>query len=109
MCQAVSGDSALNDVSLLIGSLLDFNELPFDSKFFDFEGENIIVWSDEDDKEKIYSIRLTQQEFAAQLEVAKQELQGFIKKVEVWTLENYQTDPNRLFEGISHYLFFEYR
>ena len=161
-----TSNSTLNDVSLLIGSLLSFNELPFNSKFvdalykkeelalvggllfeqndlkigasccadyqdwvdvvddiktgafpwmghdpspwFDFEGNNIIVWSDEDDKNNSYSIKLTQQEFDEQLEIAKQKLQDFLKIVEVWALENYKTDPDRLVQGLRHYLFAEY-
>ena len=76
--------------------------------WFDFEGDNIIVWSDEDDKENSYSIRLTQKEFAEQLQVAQQELQAFLKIAKVWALEYYQADPDRLVQGLSRYLFVEY-
>ena len=160
------GNSTLNDVSLLIGSLLNFNELPFNSKFvdalykkeelalvggllfeqnnltiaasccadfqdwkvvasdikreaspwmghnptpwFDFDADKIIVWSDEDDRKNSYAIELTQQEFAEQLEIAKQQMQGFLKIAEVWTIENYHTDPSKLVEGMRHYLFSDY-
>ena len=161
----LTSNSTLNDVSLLIGSLLDFNELSLNSKFvdalykeeelalvggllfeqnglkigasccadfqeweivaeeiksgispwighdpspwFEFKGKNIIVWS-EDDRENSYSIQLTQTEFSEQLEIAKQELQGFLEIVKAWALENYKVDYKRLVKGINHYLFVKY-
>ena len=161
----MTGNSSLNDVSLLIGSLLAFNDLSFNSEFFnalfkeeelalvggllfeqnnrvigasccadfqdwssvvdeikkksspwmghspshwfEFENENIILWSEDEVIENAYSIRLTQHEFNKQFLKAKQELNYFAKKIEVWAAENCYADCSNFLNGIKHYLLFE--
>ncbi|MEL6927699.1 MAG: hypothetical protein AAFO95_03580 [Cyanobacteria bacterium J06600_6] len=162
----MTSQSTLNDISLLIGSLLSFNQLQLDPRFTDaldkkdelalvggllfeqnslkiaasccadfqdwriavnaikagvspwmghnpspwcdFDDGNIIVWSDEDSLEDSYFITLTQAQFVEQLENAQQELQAFLKKVEVWALQNYQREPRKLVEGLRRYLLVEH-
>ena len=159
----MTSNSSLNDVGLFIGSLLAFNDLSFNSEFFnalfkeeelalvggllfeqnnrvigasccadfqdwssvvdgiknksspwmghspdpwfEFESDNIILWSDEV-IENAYSIRFTQHEFNRQFLKAKQELNYFAKKIEVWALENCHADSSSFLYGIRHYLFF---
>ena len=161
----MTSNSSLNDVGLFVGSLLAFNNLSFNSEFFnalfkeealalvggllfeqnnqligasccadfqdwslvvdgikkksspwmghspspwfEFEDENIILWSEDEVIENAYSINFTQHEFDKQLLQAKQELKHFAKKIEVWAAENCYTDCNNFLNGIKHYLLFE--
>lgn len=75
------------------------------SPWFEFKDDNIILWSDEEEIENIYSIGFTQKEFEKQLVSAKRELNSFLKIIEFWTLQNYETDSSKLVKGMSHYLF----
>ena len=77
--------------------------------WFEFEGDKIILWSDEVEREDIYSIQLTQQEFEQQLNIAKQELQFFIDKIELFALKNYKDDYRELVQRIKQYLFVEHK
>ena len=158
----MTSNSTLNDVGLLIGSLLAFNELFLDAQFidalskskelalvgglsfrqnglrisssycadfqdwifvveeikrrsspwmghdpspwFEFEDDKVIIWSDEDSTENVYSIKFNQQQFTRQIEIAKQELERFHQKVEIWARENYKINPVELTEDIRNYL-----
>ena len=77
--------------------------------WFEFEGDKIILWSDEEGRENIYSIQLTQQELGQQLSIAKQELQYFINKIELFALKNYKDDYRELVQRIKQYLFVEHK
>lgn len=161
----MTSNSNLNDVELLVASLLSFNDLDLNSNFvdslfipnelalvgglsfkaddihigasccadfqdwidvvknikekkspwmghdpspwFEFDGDNTVLWSDDIDEREINNldyIQFTQQEFERQLIEAKEELKQFLKIVEQWSSENYSIDADKLTLGIKHYL-----
>jgi hypothetical protein len=74
------------------------------SPWFEFKGEDVILWSDEGKSTYHNFITFTQQEFDRQLLEAKKELYYFLSIVEQWAIIHYRVNSERLVAGIKNYL-----
>lgn len=72
--------------------------------WFEFYNSTVTLWSDEKGKSKIQSIKFVLDEFNSEFKKAKHDLFGFMEVVKSWSYLNYKANPEKLIDGISHYL-----